>query len=328
MNTAPDTTTPIASPRPAGRVVVVGSINDDLVLSVDATPSWGETCEALSATRLPGGKGANQAVAAARFGAEVHIVGAVGDDEAAGVQRDALRREGVDTTGVHRVHGASTGMAVVLSVANGENMIVLASGANHRLDTGQVEASLEALALTAGDVCLISCEVPPSVADLAARHAVDRGALVVVNPAPARRLGLSLLAARPILTPNAIELDQLCDLHQLPHDPVALSRLTGAPVLVTRGRDGAELASSGTVQRFAAAEVSAVDTTGAGDTLSGTLCARLAAGVPLVQAVTEAVAAASRSVTAAGARTGMPTLEQLWPTQPAVFEATAGSTSK
>lgn len=321
MNTAPGTATPATSRRPAGRVVVVGSINDDLVFSVDATPSWGQTSEALSVSRLPGGKGANQAVAAARFGAEVHIIGAVGNDESAGVQLDALRREGVGTSGVYQVHGASTGMAVVLSVANGENMIVLASGANHRLDKDRVEASLEALALTAWDVCLISCEVPSSVADLAARHAADHGTRVVVNPAPARRLGPLLLAAHPVLTPNAVELDQLCDLHQLPHDPVALSRLTEAPVLVTRGRDGAELASGGTVRRFAAVEVTAVDTTGAGDTLSGTLCARLAAGMSLDQAVAEAVSAASRSVTAVGARTGMPTRDVVPPTEPAAFAA-------
>ncbi|MET7951868.1 ribokinase [Micromonospora sp. NPDC005324] len=321
MNTALGTAPPATSRRPVGRVVVVGSINDDLVFSVDALPSWGQTSEALRVSRLPGGKGANQAVAAARFGAEVHIIGAVGDDEAAGIQLDALRREGVGIGGVYRVSGTSTGMAVVLSVANGENMIVLASGANHRLDQDRAEASLEALALTASDVCLISCEIPAAVVDLAVRHAADRGARVVVNPAPARKLGPLLLAAHPILTPNAVELVQLCELHQLPHDPVALSRLTGAPVLVTRGRDGAELASDGTVRRFAAVEVAAVDTTGAGDTLSGTLCARLAAGVPLNHAAAEAVSAASRSVTAVGARAGMPTLEMVRPTEPATFAA-------
>jgi ribokinase len=275
------------------QVLVVGSVNVDLIMNVPALPGPGETVLGGAFTEGGGGKGANQAVAAARAGAEVLLAGAVGDDAHGRGQRAALAAAGVDTTHLATVAGASTGVAFVVVDAAGANQIAVASGANGEVDAAAAAAAVRALDAERAAV-LLSFEVGDEPLVAAAREAAARGIPVVANPAPAREPAAALLAVGPVLTPNEPEAAALGGAE-------ALAARTGAAVVVTQGARGALIvgATGGAVP---APEVAVVDTTGAGDVFSGVLAAGLAARRPLPDAVAEAVAAASRSVTRPGAR--------------------------
>ncbi len=277
------------------RVVVVGSVNADLVVAVDVLPRPGETVAGGRFSRWGGGKGANQAVAAARLGASVAMVGAVGDDAFGAEALRDLSHEGVDVSAVARVD-APTGVALIVVDAVGENQIAVASGANAELSAETVRA-----ADLSGAVILLGHEVP----DAAVLAGAEAGGRVILNPAPARAIDERVLAARPILTPNASEAAQLTGESELETAARALAARTGAPVLVTLGAAGALLAD-GELERIPAPRVDAVDTTGAGDTVNGALAAELAAGRELREAARFALAAAALSTRAEGARGGMP----------------------
>ena len=286
---------------PSPRVVVVGSINVDLVVAVPRLPRAGETVAGGRFARHGGGKGANQAVAAARLGAPVSFVGAVGDDEMGDEAVRALAAEGIDVSGVSRLEDP-TGVALIVVDSAGENQIAVASGANAALVVRDLDLSGEG-------VLLLNHEISASVVAAAARLASGAGWRVVLNPAPARALPDAPIA---VLTPNASEAAELtgCD------DPAdaagALVAQTGAAVLITLGGEGALLLEpGGAPERLPATRVDVVDTTGAGDTVNGALAAELAAGRPLRDAALFALRAAALSTTAAGARGGMPTREQV-----------------
>jgi ribokinase len=284
-----------------GRVLVCGSINVDLVVRVDRLPVEGETVAGGTYAQHGGGKGANQAVAAARFGAATTLLGAVGDDDHGREALAQLRADGVDADAVAVLDAAATGVAAIVVDAQGHNQIAVASGANALVDAALVSARIAPLAY---DVLLVNHELSDGANGAAVAHAVARGGpIVVVNPAPARPLAPALLAARPILTPNREEARALTGEADSAAAARALAAQTGAAVVVTLGAEGALLVTAdGTAQTIAAPRVQAVDTTGAGDVLSGTLAAALAGGAPLAEAVTAAVHAAARSVTVAGAR--------------------------
>jgi ribokinase len=282
-----------------GRVLVCGSINVDLVVSVDRLPVEGETVAGGRFSEHGGGKGANQAVAAARFGATTTLVGAVGDDDHGREALTQLRADGVDVDAV-AVVSAATGVAAIVVDAEGRNQIAVASGANALVDGALVASRVAGLTY---DVLLVNHELGEEANAAAVAHARTTGATVVVNPAPARPLTSELLAAAPILTPNREEARALTG----EADPTAAARAliarTGAAVVVTLGADGALLVTpEGTATTIPAPAVRAIDTTGAGDVLSGTLAAALAAGVALPEAVSAAASAAARSVTVVGAR--------------------------
>ena len=279
------------------QVVVVGSINADLVVVTERLPGPGETVSGGRFARHGGGKGANQAVAAARLGADVAMVGAVGTDELGDAAVRELEDEGIDVSGVERRDDAATGVALIVVDAAGENQIAIASGANGRLGAGHVPR-------LAGDgVLLLGFEVPDEAVVAGAEAA---GWTTILNPAPARAIPEAVLAARPILTPNATEAAQLTGEEDPEAAARALRERTGAPVLITLGGAGALLLDGEGTQRLPAPEVDVVDTTGAGDALNGALAAELAAGRPLAEAARFAIAAAARSTTREGARGGMP----------------------
>jgi ribokinase len=278
------------------RVVVVGSVNADLVVAVDALPGPGETVAGGRFARWGGGKGANQAVAAARLGAAVAIVGAVGNDAFGDEALRELADEGVDVGAVARVDTA-TGVALIVVDRAGENQIAVASGAN-----AELSGELVGAASFDDAIVLLGHEVP----DDAVIAGAEAGRRVIVNPAPARELSARVLAARPILTPNASEAAQLTGEREPEAAARALNARSGAPVLVTLGADGALLLDDGEVVRIPAPAVEVVDTTGAGDTVNGALAAELAAGRELHDAVRFALAAAALSTRAEGARGGMP----------------------
>ncbi len=290
---------------------MVGSINLDLVMRLPRLPVPGETVLGGVLSRQHGGKGANQAVAAATAGARVYLVGAVGAADGQD-SIEALAASGVDVRWVRRCD-EPTGHAVVL-VANdtGENQIAVAPGANAAVSADHVDAALGALELGPDDVVARSGELAAAPLRLAADLARRTGARLVVNPAPADPARLDLLTGA-VATPNERELAALTgERSQAARDgAVALSERTGGPVVVTLGALGALLADSGRVEHFAAPEVRVRDTTGAGDTLTGVLAASLAQGHALREAVRRAVTAASLAVRCDGARAGMPTAAEI-----------------
>jgi ribokinase len=289
---------------PLAAVVVVGSVNVDLVVGVDRLPAAGETVTGGRFARHQGGKGANQAVAAARLGARVRMVGAVGDDDLGAGALDALRSEGVDVADVSRLAGVPTGVALILVDAAGENFIAVASGANHALDARSVAAALRSA--PPGTFVLACLEVPDEPLVEAARWCRERELRLALNPAPARALPSELLDARPILVLNRGEALALADRPTVQESAVVLTRRTGAPVVVTLGPDGALVSDEGPLRVVAGHPVEAIDATGAGDATCGALVASLAAGHGLTEAVRRAMAAAALSVARHGAREGMP----------------------
>jgi ribokinase len=285
------------------RVCIVGSINVDLVVVADRLPRPGETVLGGRFSVHDGGKGANQAVAAARAGAMVSLVGAVGHDEYGRRALAALEAEGVDVSGVRQLDGEPTGVAIIAVGPRGENQIVVAPGANgaFTLDDEDLER------ITGSRVLLTNHEVPNAVIIPALRAAADAGVRSILNPAPARGIPAEVLHLGPILTPNEHELVVAIGNDET---EAALDELTvrhAGPVIVTQGPAGALLAQDDRRERFGgfpAPEV--VDTTGAGDTFNGVLATWLAGGASLEEAIVAANAAASLSVGAAGAREGMP----------------------
>jgi ribokinase len=285
-------------------VVVVGSINADLVVSVARLPRAGETVTGGTFARHGGGKGANQAVAAARAGANVAMVAAVGADDLGEEALRELTAEGIDVAAVARLDDAPTGVAAIVVDERGENLIAVASGANAELEATVVEEAVERLIErgTSG-VVLLQQEIPEAVVLAGIRAARAAGWQAVLNPAPARPLPEELDGV--VLTPNADEARALAGEDDVEAAAAELARRTGAPVLVTVGADGA-LLLDGELERVPAPAVEVVDTTGAGDAVNGALAAELAAGRPLREAVRFAMAAAALSTQVAGAREGMP----------------------
>ena len=282
----------------AGRVTVVGSVNADLVVAVARLPAAGETVTGGTFARHGGGKGANQAVAAARLGARVRLIAAVGDDDLGADAVAELEAEGVDVSAVVRRAGVATGVALITVDAAGENQIAVASGANATLDGEAVRAALAGA--EPPDVVLLGHEVP----DAAVVAGAGAAGVAILNPAPARRIPDAVLDAGPLLTPNAAEARELGGAE-------ALAARTRAPVLFTLGADGVLLLDGGASRRLPAPAVDTVDTTGAGDAFNGALAAELAAGRDVEDAVRTAVAAAALSTRARGARAGMPAREAL-----------------
>jgi ribokinase len=282
-------------------VVVVGSVNADLVVSVRQLPRPGETVSGGTFARHGGGKGANQAVAAARLGARVVFVGAVGADDLGEEALAQLADEGVDVSAAARLDDVATGVAVIVVDERGENQIAVASGANAALTGEMVEAALEC---SGAGVVLLGHEVPEEAVVAGARAARAAGWTAILNPAPARPLPDDLDGV--LLTPNADEARALTREEDPEAAAAALRAMTNAPVLVTLGAHGALLIEGEAAHRLPAPAVQVVDKTGAGDTVNGALAAELAAGRPLRDAVRFALAAAALSTRAAGARAGMP----------------------
>jgi ribokinase len=297
-----------------GRVIVVASVNVDLVVTVDRLPLPGETVTGGRFARYHGGKGGNQAVAAARLGAATAFIGAVGGDPFGEEARAALAREGIDLRGLVTLEDDATGVALILVEAGGENCIAVAGGANGAVTPALVERKFRELAVGAADVVLVGHEIPTSAASEALRLARDAGATTILNPAPARGLDAAVLALADIVTPNRGELAVLADDDGPAAGPIAMALLGGASgraILVSLGADGALLVGPGGTTPIPVPHVDVVDTVGAGDTLNGALAAGLAAGLSLLDAARRAVLAASLAVMREGAREGMPTLAEL-----------------
>jgi ribokinase len=289
----------------ARRVVVVGSINMDLVTQASRFPQPGETLLGGGFVTVPGGKGANQAVASARLGAEVALVGALGDDAFGEQLHEGLRREGVNVEHVRRLDHTGSGTASI-TVAGGENQIVVVPAANAGVTAAQVDAARAVFARA--DVVLVQMEIPLAAVEATLRLGHRLGVPVILNPAPAQKLPTDWLAQARYLTPNQHELATL-----LGADPGedfrALMRRAPAPVVLTRGNEGAWYCEQGEPRHQRACDVEVVDSTGAGDTFNAALAVYLHEG--LAPAVRKACAAAALAVTRLGAQPGMPNAREL-----------------
>lgn len=295
-----------------GRVVVVGSINVDVVVRAAHFPSPGETVRGSEIALIPGGKGANQAVAASRVGASVVLVGALGSDPFGEIPRAFLTAERLDMTLVTTAPGP-TGVAVVVVDERGDNSIVVVAGANDQLTPSQVAA----LELGSGDVLLLQNEVPAAT-NLQAIHAAERAnATVVVNLAPLSKDSIDLPASVRHVIVNEREFAGLTGYSGGSREPSevteALAEDVGADrnVLVTMGSKGAVASIEGTVTAIEGHEVLVADTTGAGDAFCGAYGAALARDLAPLDAARFANAAAALSVGRPGAGPSMPTLDQV-----------------
>jgi ribokinase len=303
----------------SGRVVVVGSVNVDLVVQAQRLPGPGETVVGGTFEQHPGGKGGNQAVAAARAGARASFIGAVGDDPLGRVAMASLASEGIDLAYLATQRGSTTGVALIVVDEAGENAIAVAPGANGGVSPEHVRSALDALAVGRGDVVLVSHEIPESSVRAALAAASAYGAVAILNPAPAVGLTQEAVAEATIVTPNRSELGTLVhgdrdeDTEASARRLFALLEAHGRAdaVVVTLGWAGALLVRrrglSVAAQRMKAPEVVVEDSTGAGDTFNGVLAAALADGLEIDEAVERAVVAGSLATTKVGAREAMPT---------------------
>jgi ribokinase len=281
-------------------IAVVGSLNIDLIAYAQRVPEAGETLIGDDFRMGFGGKGANQAVMAARLGARVSMVGALGTDVYADMTFENLDRQGVDATHVARVEGSS-GVAPIWVEAGGQNRIIVVSGANDLVDADRASEALGSLPDLKAVVGQL--EIPQRVTLAAFRAARDVGAATILNPAPAAPLDPELLAVADWLIPNEHELALVAGgAVDLDDDPglIDCARRLGPRLVVTLGSRGAAVVREDRVDRLAADRVTAVDSTGAGDAFVGAFAFGLAAGLPDIDAVRLGIACASDSVTRPG----------------------------
>jgi ribokinase len=314
-----------AVPRAYGRVLVVGSLNADLVTRVERAPGPGETVTGSDLVVFPGGKSANQAAAIAKLGGDVRLLGCVGDDANGALLRESLRTAGVGIDHLQTLERVATGTAMITVEGTGENRIVVSPGANGKLTAAAVDQA-EAFFDTAreGAVLTLCLEVPVAAVSAAARMARQRGVRVVLNLSPYRPPGADLLDLVDILVVNAQELSELTQQGGI--DPLddwstvaeATRQAVGAVgpevVVVTLGSAGVRtmnLATGDISRAIRAPEVTPVDTTGCGDAFLGALALRLSAGDSLQDACAFAVLAGAYAATGAGAQASYPSAVQL-----------------
>lgn len=294
-------------------ITVLGSINVDIIIEAPRLPQPGETVVGLAYDLMPGGKGANQALAAHRAGARTMLVGAVGRDAFADTALVTLREEGIDLTHVQRSMGFRTGLASVTVDPRGNNQVVVASGANYEVSASNLpEGSVDRWKML-----LLQMEIQAGEVEKAVSLCHQAGGRTILNLAPALPISEPTLDAVEVLIVNEIEAVALAHSFALAgSNPQALAKALaerrGRAVVVTAGEKGAYLAQPGTrVLHFAAPNVSVFDTLGAGDAFVGAFAAALDAGMPLIEACRRGVAAGSLACTKAGAQAAMPRMPEI-----------------
>jgi ribokinase len=295
--------------KPKYDVLVIGSLNTDLVVRAPHFPQPGETISGGDLQIIPGGKGANQAVAAARQGTSVAMLGRVGKDSFGPFLLDSLKSNSVDTTHV-LADASATGTAIIVVDANGQNSIVLSAGANGKVSTKDIDAlDIEA------KILLLQLEIPLETVIHAAQWGKQKGMIVILNPAPARELPDQLIANVDYILPNETELNLLTgvsvtDAASAEQAARILITRGARNVLVTLGAKGALLISSKQVIQVDAYKVDVVDTTAAGDAFIGGFASALLRGVEIGEAVKYANACGALAATKFGAQPSLPTKEE------------------
>ncbi|WP_419871362.1 ribokinase [Candidatus Pristimantibacillus sp. PTI5] len=287
------------------KITIIGSMNIDMVTETEIMPNQGETIFGSVFSSFTGGKGANQAVACARLGAQVTMIGCVGEDHFAKQLMEDLEKEGIDTTYVKTVPHISTGIATI-TICDNDNRIIVIPGANHSLHPNDILDLKEVIANS--DMVLLQQEIPFATVETAIRLANELDIPVMLNPAPAIKLPKELLEQVHMITPNEFELAILLGVDDKQEQTYEqLLELYPHRIVMTGGSKGAFYKTAGSeIVHEQGKKVEAVDTTGAGDTFNGALAVKLSEGASLDEAVKFAVAASALSVTKLGAQSGMP----------------------
>ena len=296
------------------KLVVLGSVNADHVLQVASFPRPGETLHGHSYAVIPGGKGANQAVAAARLGADIAFIASVGDDSFGINIKQEFEAQGINTTGVMVEKNTPTGIAMIQVAATGENSICIAAEANACLTPERVEPHLDLI--RNANTLLMQLETPIDTIKAAAQVAKDANTQVVLNPAPAQKLTSDLLQLVDIITPNETEAELLTgiavtDMASAQKAANALHQQGIKTVMITLGSEGVWLSENNKGQQIKGFTVKATDTTAAGDTFNGAFITAMQSGQKIHDAIMFAHAAAAISVTRAGAQSSIPHLTEV-----------------
>lgn len=293
------------------KILVVGSLNMDMVVNVKAMPVVGETVIADHFSLIPGGKGANQAYAAGKLGGNVTMLGAVGDDESGRKLIENLVLAGVDVAHIKKESHVRTGTAIITVNETGDNSIIVISGANQYVDKAYIDSKIELIQEC--DIVIFQLEIPLETVLYAARKAKEMGKYVILDPAPARSdIPEDVYKCLDLVKPNAIELSMLLGADyesevDLEEKAFRLKEKGIENVLVTLGGNGAFLLSeAGTVQRYPTMDVKVVDTTAAGDSFTAGVAVALSKGADLASAVYFADKVATISVTRKGAQSSIP----------------------
>ncbi len=294
-------------------IVVAGSSNPDMVIRVPKLPAPGETVLGGKYSVAAGGKGANQAVAAARAGGRVAFISRVGHDDLGKRAVEGFQREGIDVTFVHRDTAAPTGVAMIYVDAGGENCIAVAAGANDRLTEQDILQAGDMI--KAASVLLVQLEIPLKTVETAVKTAAGAGITVILNPAPARFLSTEILRSVSVLTPNETEAALLLG-REIRGDyekaALELQKKGVKTVIITLGPEGSYVLSDGFTGLIPAFDVAPVDTVAAGDVFNGVLAVALAEKKPIEEAVRFASAAAAISVTRPGAQASAPSATEVF----------------
>jgi ribokinase len=287
------------------RITVIGSINMDLVTRTTQIPKVGETVLGQSFHTIPGGKGANQAVAAARLGADVTMIGAVGDDSFGRTLVDHLTKQGINTKNIMEVKGVSTGVAsIVLSKA--DNSIIVVPGANNYITPEVIEEHEDRIKNSS--ILLVQLEIPLESVIRCVELAKKHGILTILNPAPIQKLPKELLEMVDYVTPN--EHEQALLFNSIDGTDQELEKLK-EKCIVTKGSKGVMIFKNGEKIEIPSIQVEAVDTTGAGDSFNGALAYAFCEGLEIEEACRFANVVGAISVTKLGAQTGMPTKKEV-----------------
>ncbi len=288
-----------------GKVVVVGSINVDMVFTSDIRPKAGETVLGNTFSLIPGGKGANQAVAASKLGADSVMIGCVGLDTNGNFAIDNLNSVNVNTDFIDTVHEVPTGVANII-VAENDNSIIVIPGANYEVNNAMIDKYRDVI--LSADIVLLQLEIPQEAVEYTLDLCKSNNVKVLLNPAPAVELSSSMIENATYITPNEHELKII-----LGKDCDTEEEMKKYPnkLIVTLGAKGVKYFDGNEFKLIPSYKVEVVDTTGAGDTFCGALAAALVNGYNLEDAIKFANKAAAYSITKLGAQSGMPTLEQL-----------------
>lgn len=294
------------------KVVVLGSINMDMVMETERLPKVGETLLGETIDYYVGGKGANQAVAAARIGAEVSLVGKIGDDTFGSKVYQHLKNEKIDMTAVTSEQNIFTGVASIFKLKE-DNAIVVLPGANMLLNETDELLSEK---VNTGDVLLTQLEIPLETVKRGLTLAKNKGGLTILNPAPYNEKVVEMLPFVDIITPNETEFEgllghEILDIDKFEDEMLNWAKQNQTQLIVTRGAFGISYTTENEVITIPAKKVNVVDTTGAGDTFNGILAACIIQGIDVTKAIEIAGNGATLSVTKLGAQTGMPTMAEV-----------------
>lgn len=295
------------------KICVIGSINVDLVTKADRYPKPGETIIGKDFNTFPGGKGANQAAAAGRLGADVCMIGKVGDDEFGVQMIETLKNSGVDTVGIDIMKDTRTGVACIQVVDSGQNSIVIYQGANAGVTEEFIMSKKDLI--DKSDIIMIQLEIPMSTVVAVVKYAKRKGKVIVFDPAPVQKINEELYSYIDIITPNETEIQTLTGLQVLSEEEVITASRSlidkGVNAVIHKaGKKGAYLVGINKFERFPTYDVKVIDTTAAGDSFNAGLAVALSQGKSIEESIDFANLVASISTTKFGAQSAMPTMKE------------------